>query len=90
VHSFTGTATELRSVLDLGYHVGVNGCSMKTEENLEIVKQIPLERMCIETDCPYCEIRKSSAAYKYLDQNDMPEQLNSKKFNTLQDFDKVK
>ncbi|WFD27300.1 hypothetical protein MNAN1_002296 [Malassezia nana] len=49
VHSFTGTAEELKELLDLGLYIGVNGCSLKTQENLEVVKQIPLHRIMLET-----------------------------------------
>lgn len=38
VHSFTGDKEELDQLVELGLYIGVNGCSMKTEENLEIVK----------------------------------------------------
>ncbi|KAH8697225.1 putative hydrolase [Talaromyces proteolyticus] len=67
VHSFTGTTEEMRRLIDLGLDIGVNGCSMKTEENLEVVKEIPLDRIQIETDGPWCEIRPSHSSSKYLD-----------------------
>jgi TatD DNase family protein len=67
VHSFTGTIDEMLRLVDLGLDIGVNGCSMKTEENLEVVKAIPLDRIQIETDGPWCEIRPSHASSKYLD-----------------------
>ncbi|KAK5090736.1 hypothetical protein LTR05_000912 [Lithohypha guttulata] len=66
VHSFTGTADEMHSLLELGFDIGVNGCSMKTEENIAVIKQIPMERLQIETDGPWCEIRPSHASSQYL------------------------
>ena len=66
VHSFTGDLSELNDLLSMDLYIGVNGCSLKTSENIEIVRSIPVERMMIETDCPYCEIRKSSPAYPHI------------------------
>lgn len=66
VHSFTGTEEELARILDLGFYVGVNGCSLKTQENLEVAKLIPIDRLLIETDAPWCEIRKSHASYSMI------------------------
>ncbi len=66
VHSFTGTAAEMERLAGMGFGIGVNGCSMKTAENVEVVRQIPLHRLQIETDGPWCEMRPShaSAAHK--------------------------
>lgn len=68
VHSFTGTVEEMRELVGLGLHIGVNGCSLKTAENLAVVKEIPLSRLQIETDGPWCEIRPSHAGAGLLDE----------------------
>ena len=61
-HSFTGTEAELAALLDLGLHIGVNGCSLKTEENLATVAKIPRDRVLLETDCPYCDCKATHAS----------------------------
>jgi TatD DNase family protein len=66
VHSFTGTIEEMKELMDLGLHIGVNGCSLKTEENLTMVKEVTLDRIMLETDGPWCEVRPSHAGYQYL------------------------
>ncbi|XP_034652784.1 putative deoxyribonuclease TATDN1 [Drosophila subobscura] len=67
VHSFTGTLEEAQSLLAFGgLYIGVNGCSLKTEENVEVVRQLPNERIMLETDCPWCGIRPTHASHQFL------------------------
>jgi Tat protein secretion system quality control protein TatD with DNase activity len=33
----------------MGLYIGINGCSLKTEENVEMVETIPLDKLLLET-----------------------------------------
>lgn len=52
--------------MDLGLYIGLNGCSFKTAENCEVVKAVRLDRLMVETDGPWCEVRPSHEGWKYL------------------------
>ncbi|EDW02483.1 GH22015 [Drosophila grimshawi] len=67
VHSFTGTLEEAKNILAFGgLYIGLNGCSLKTEANVEVVRQLPNDRIMLETDCPWCGIRPSHASHKHV------------------------
>ncbi len=52
VHSFTGKWREAKRYLEKGFYLGFNGIIFKL--NLDsIIKRAPLEKMLVETDCPY-------------------------------------
>lgn len=61
VHSFDGTLEQALEFIDFGFHIGINGCSLKTEEQLKVVAQIPDDKILVETDCPWCAVRPTHA-----------------------------
>ncbi|TYJ37837.1 hypothetical protein E1A91_A05G403200v1 [Gossypium mustelinum] len=66
-HSFTGSAEDRDKLLSFhNMYIGVNGCSLKMAENLDVVRGIPVERMMIETDSPYCEIKSTHAGINFV------------------------
>ena len=55
-HCFTGEREELRAYLDLGLHIGITGwiCDERRGRHLvELVREIPRDRLLLETDSPY-------------------------------------
>ena len=56
VHCFTGTQEQLEDYLELDCYIGVTGWICDEKRNVELrktIKNIPLEKLMIETDCPY-------------------------------------
>ena len=55
-HCFTGEREELHAYLDLGLYVGITGwiCDERRGKHLvELVRDIPRDRLLLETDAPY-------------------------------------
>jgi TatD DNase family protein len=55
-HCFTGDAAALRAYLDMGLYIGITGwiCDERRGADLRhLAKDIPLDRLMIETDAPY-------------------------------------
>lgn len=65
VHSFTDSLSEMRKFLDSGFFIGVNGCSLKTDEQLATIRELPLDRLMLETDAPWCGMKASHASAKH-------------------------
>ena len=67
VHSFDDShELAMKFIDDLGLYIGLNGCSLRTEENLQVAKELPLDRILLETDCPYCEVKRTHAGHHHV------------------------
>jgi len=56
VHCFSGSVTEMKHYLDLGLYIGITGIltlRARGADLREMVRQIPANRMVVETDAPY-------------------------------------
>jgi len=55
IHCFTGTTRLARAALELGFYISVSGIATfkKAEDLRSTLKDVPLERLLVETDAPY-------------------------------------
>lgn len=55
LHSFNGTLETAQKGLDLNFYIGVTGpvTYKNAEQKREIIRQLPLEKILIETDAPF-------------------------------------
>ena len=55
LHCFSGSKEMAKEIIKLGMYIGLNGVATfkNARRSLEVVREIPLERLVLETDCPY-------------------------------------
>lgn len=55
LHCFSGSKEMAREIIKLGMYIGLNGVVTfkNARKSLEVVHEIPIERLVLETDCPY-------------------------------------
>ncbi len=54
IHSFSGSLETAREYIKLGFLLGINGTiTFKNSKLFEVIKNLDLENIIIETDCPY-------------------------------------
>ena len=54
IHCFEGTLDEYKQYEELGYYIGVDGnVTFKNSKTRDVIKDIPMDRILLETDSPY-------------------------------------
>lgn len=55
IHCFSGSVEFAKECLKLGYYLGFTGVVTfkNAKKVVEVVKEVPMDRMLVETDCPY-------------------------------------
>ena len=78
VHSFSSGTKQMNTALERGFYIGLNGIMTFTRDDaqLEAAKQLPLDRLLLETDAPFltpepyrgeiCEPKHTAATAKFL------------------------
>jgi TatD DNase family protein len=53
IHSFIGSHKTAKKFLERGWNIGINGIATYSDSYDRLIREVPLERIVIETDCPY-------------------------------------
>ena len=55
MHCFSGSWETARECLDMGLYIGFGGALTfkNAKRNVEVASKVPLDRLVVETDCPY-------------------------------------
>ena len=55
LHAFSGSVEMMKEVVDLGMYIGIGGVITfkNAKKPVKVAKEVPLDRILLETDCPY-------------------------------------
>ncbi|NTW15813.1 MAG: TatD family hydrolase [Candidatus Moranbacteria bacterium] len=53
IHSFIGSYKTAKKFLDRGWMIGINGIATYSDSYDRLIREVPLDRIVVETDCPY-------------------------------------
>ena len=53
VHSFSGRWSQAKQYLKMGFYLGFNGIITFARDYDKVVREMPLDKLLLETDCPY-------------------------------------
>ena len=55
MHCFSGSYETAKECLDMGFYIGFGGALTfkNAKRNVEVASKVPIDRLVIETDCPY-------------------------------------
>ena len=55
MHCFSGSYETAKECLDMGFYIGFGGALTfkNARRNVEVAAKVPLDRLVVETDCPY-------------------------------------
>ncbi len=53
IHCFMGKLSQAEKLIEMGFYISFNGLITYARDYDKVIKEIPLENILIETDCPY-------------------------------------
>jgi TatD DNase family protein len=66
IHSFEGDLTYMRNLINHNIYISVCGYSLREEKDLDVIREVPLWRLIVETNSPFCEIKGSHSSFRFI------------------------
>lgn len=60
LHWYSGSLKELETALSYGFYFSINSAMLKSKNGLNIIKNIPEDRLLLESDSPFIGVDRSS------------------------------
>ena len=60
LHWYSGSLRELEIALSYGFYFSINSAMTQSKNGLNIIKNIPLDRLLLESDSPFIGVNKES------------------------------
>lgn len=57
-HWYTGKIEKIEEIINMGYYFSVNSKMLENKKGLSIIKNIPIDRLLIETDGPFTDFKR--------------------------------
>lgn len=66
LHWFSGTPRELMTAVKYGYYFSVNSDMINSKNGIELIKNMPLDRILLESDAPFTKDTKSNYSLDFI------------------------
>ncbi|XP_050510400.1 deoxyribonuclease TATDN1-like isoform X2 [Diabrotica virgifera virgifera] len=86
IYIFSPTVQVMTRFVEAGFYIGLDTWSFKSEETIEAVKIIPLDKIIFQTNCPNRIILRSFPGYWYISRKNLDDLLTTKKEKWRPDF----
>ncbi|XP_072391414.1 deoxyribonuclease TATDN1-like [Diabrotica undecimpunctata] len=81
IYCLDPTVDIIKRFVDAGFYIGLDIWSFLSEETIEAIKIIPLDKIIFQTNCPRRSILRFSPAYPHISRQNLHELLITKKEN---------
>ena len=66
IHGFNGSIEEMNALVELDLYISINSAALMTRDGIEMVKEIPMDKLLLETDSPHNSLKPRDLCAKHV------------------------